>query len=148
MPRNSVDLAREGFGTSSWRLVEIDVGREPIHSSFEAFGNTRFGLWLLAPVFSLLLSRRSVEQAVPVLPNAASVVVNFEVRLRVSKSALKVVPAKASTPDWVKAVTTFESAFLHQRGPVHFHVFRGHFALGDGVFFISCSMSSWTPGTL
>ena len=34
VPSNSVDLERECFGTSSWRLVEIDVGLVSKNSSF------------------------------------------------------------------------------------------------------------------
>ena len=33
IPSTSVDLEREGFGASSWRRVEIDVGRVSTYSS-------------------------------------------------------------------------------------------------------------------
>ena len=80
MPSTSVDLQRECFGTSSWRLVQIDVGRyryTPL--LIEAIGNTRFGLWLLASVFSLSTFGKVGGASGTVLAHAASVVVDFEV---------------------------------------------------------------------
>ena len=54
MSSNSVDLDREGFGTSSWRLVEMDAGQVSTYASInKAFENTVRWLRVLASVFSL-----------------------------------------------------------------------------------------------
>ena len=97
-------------------------------------------LWLLASVFSPSTLEKVGEASGTLLAHAANVVVNFEVvRLRVSKSALQVVPAKHRhqkiPPDWVKAVTTFAFVF-------------GEFFINEGLFifffFPVARLSTWT----
>ena len=73
MPSTSVDLEHESFGTSSWRLVEMDAGRVS-HTPHlcEAFGSTMRWLWVPVSVFSPStfnkIGRASGPVLVPFLP--------------------------------------------------------------------------------
>ena len=92
------------------------------------------------------------EASGTVLAHAASVVVNFEVvRLRVSRSALQVVPAKASTSEDPTRlgegrhhVRVCFRRVLDQRGPVHFHFRVARLSTwtfcpwGRGFYFLKC----------